>query len=48
MALNNTFTADLDARLQQLRDDRVYKQLNYHSTHRSGARADGGTAVKTS
>src|SRR6187549_1239935 len=29
MALNNTFTADLDARLQQLRDDRVYKQLNY-------------------
>ena len=29
MALNSTFTADLDARLQQLRDDRVYKQLNY-------------------
>ncbi|MEO5818203.1 MAG: glycine C-acetyltransferase [Gemmatimonadaceae bacterium] len=29
MTLNNAFTADLDARLQQLRDDRVYKQLNY-------------------
>ncbi|MGZ7033242.1 MAG: glycine C-acetyltransferase [Thermoanaerobaculia bacterium] len=29
MTLNTTFTADLDARLQQLRDDRVYKQLNY-------------------
>ena len=29
MTLNSTFTTDLDARLQQLRDDRVYKQLNY-------------------
>jgi glycine C-acetyltransferase len=29
MTLNNSFTADLDARLQQLRDERVYKQLNY-------------------
>jgi glycine C-acetyltransferase len=29
MSLNSSFTADLDARLQQLRDDRVYKQLNY-------------------
>jgi glycine C-acetyltransferase len=29
MTLNSAFTADLEARLQQLRDDRVYKQLNY-------------------
>jgi glycine C-acetyltransferase len=29
MTLNTTFTADLEARLQQLRDDRVYKQLNF-------------------
>jgi glycine C-acetyltransferase len=29
MTLNSTFTTDLDARLQQLRDERVYKQLNY-------------------
>jgi glycine C-acetyltransferase len=29
MTLNSAFTADLDARLQQLRDERVYKQLNY-------------------
>jgi glycine C-acetyltransferase len=29
MTLNSAFTADLDARLEQLRQDRVYKQLNY-------------------
>ena len=29
MALNSTFTAGLNAKLDQLRDDRVYKQLNY-------------------
>ena len=29
MTLNTAFTAGLDARLQQLRDERVYKQLNY-------------------
>ncbi len=29
MTLNTRFTADLDSRLQQLKDDRVYKQLNY-------------------
>ena len=29
MTLNQTFTADLAARLQQLREDGVYKQLNY-------------------
>ncbi|MDB4892958.1 MAG: aminotransferase class [Gemmatimonadetes bacterium] len=29
MTLNSPFTADLEARLQQLRQDRVYKQLNY-------------------
>jgi glycine C-acetyltransferase len=29
MTLNTGFTAGLDARLQQLRDERVYKQLNY-------------------
>ncbi len=29
MTLNNTFTAGLEAKLQQLRGDRVYKQLNY-------------------
>jgi glycine C-acetyltransferase len=29
MTLNSAFTADLEARLQQLRQDRVYKQLNY-------------------
>ena len=29
MTLNTAFTAGLDARLQQLRDDRVYKQLNH-------------------
>ena len=29
MTLNSTFTADLNAKLDQLRSDRVYKQLNY-------------------
>ena len=29
MTLNSTFTAGLEAKLQQLRGDRVYKQLNY-------------------
>jgi glycine C-acetyltransferase len=29
MTLNKAFTAGLEAKLQQLRDDRVYKQLNY-------------------
>ncbi|MEP6999310.1 MAG: glycine C-acetyltransferase [bacterium] len=29
MTLNTAFTADLEAKLQQLRDDRVYKQLNF-------------------
>lgn len=29
MSLNSTFTAGLETKLQQLRDDRVYKQLNY-------------------
>jgi glycine C-acetyltransferase len=29
MALNSSFTAGLEAKLQQLRDDRVYKRLNY-------------------
>src|SRR4030088_2447056 len=29
MSLNSNFTAGLEARLQQLRDDRVYKRLNY-------------------
>jgi glycine C-acetyltransferase len=29
MTLNSNFTAGLEAKLQQLRDDRVYKQLNY-------------------
>jgi glycine C-acetyltransferase len=29
MTLNSSFTADLEARLQQLRNDRVYKQLNF-------------------
>ncbi len=29
MTLNTSFIADLEARLQQLRDERVYKQLNY-------------------
>ena len=29
MSLNSSFTADLEARLDQLRADRVYKQLNY-------------------
>jgi glycine C-acetyltransferase len=29
MTLNTSFAADLSARLQQLRDERVYKQLNY-------------------
>ena len=29
MTLNRHFTADLEAKLQQLRADRVYKQLNY-------------------
>ena len=29
MALNRTFTSGLNAKLDQLRDDRVYKQLNY-------------------
>jgi glycine C-acetyltransferase len=29
MALNSNFTAGLEAKLQQLRDDRVYKRLNY-------------------
>jgi glycine C-acetyltransferase len=29
MALNTTFTAGLEAKLQQLRDERVYKRLNY-------------------
>lgn len=29
MTINSGFTAGLDAKLQQLRDDRVYKQLNY-------------------
>jgi glycine C-acetyltransferase len=29
MTLNSAFTAGLEAKLQQLRDDRVYKQLNY-------------------
>jgi glycine C-acetyltransferase len=29
MALNSKFTAGLEAKLQQLRDDRVYKRLNY-------------------
>ena len=29
MTLNSSFTADLGSRLEQLRQDRVYKQLNY-------------------
>jgi glycine C-acetyltransferase len=29
MALNSNFTAGLEAKLQQLRDERVYKRLNY-------------------
>ena len=29
MTLNSTFTGALEAKRQQLRDDRVYKQLNY-------------------
>ncbi len=29
MALNSDFTAGLETKLQQLRDDRVYKRLNY-------------------
>src|SRR4051812_34929271 len=29
MTLNSNFTAGLEAKLQQLRDDRVYKQLNF-------------------
>ncbi len=29
MTINSGFTAGLDAKLQQLKDDRVYKQLNY-------------------
>jgi len=29
MSLNSSFTADLGSRLEQLRQDRVYKQLNY-------------------
>jgi glycine C-acetyltransferase len=29
MTLNSSFTTDLEAKLQQLRDDRVYKQLNF-------------------
>src|SRR3982751_6326554 len=29
MTLNSRFTAGLDAKLQQLRDERVYKRLNY-------------------
>jgi glycine C-acetyltransferase len=29
MTLNSEFTADLEARLEQLRQERVYKQLNY-------------------
>jgi glycine C-acetyltransferase len=29
MTLNSNFTAGLEAKLQQLRDDRVYKRLNY-------------------
>ncbi|MFI5256555.1 MAG: glycine C-acetyltransferase [Gemmatimonadales bacterium] len=29
MSLNSAFTADLESRLQQLRDDRVFKHLNY-------------------
>ena len=29
MAINSSFTAGLDAKLQQLRDERVYKRLNY-------------------
>jgi glycine C-acetyltransferase len=29
MALNTSFTAGLEARLQQLRDEKVYKQLNF-------------------
>jgi glycine C-acetyltransferase len=29
MSLNSNFTADLRARLQQLRDEKVHKQLNY-------------------
>src|SRR5258705_10807566 len=29
MSLNSNFTAGLEAKLQQLRDERVYKRLNY-------------------
>src|SRR4051812_12427712 len=29
MTLNSSFTAGLEAKLQQLRDDRVYKTLNF-------------------
>src|SRR5437868_1763998 len=29
MSINSNFTTDLDARLQRLRDEKVYKTLNY-------------------
>jgi len=35
MTLNASFTTGLEAKLQQLRDDRVYKQLNYLSSPQS-------------